>query len=153
MTTTLTTGGRLASSLVHASRGASSSSSSSCSNTTTTTQKLFGVRAVHRSTFHEGFVSLGRRKGGGLSSNASRRNATNFDGTNDVGGGGEEDDGKPRKGRRQYHNDTRRDDKRETVRIEFWREHYTIARKDSGKWTRTTESLSSTKRKWTKCKT
>ena len=86
MTTTLTTGGRLASSLV-ASRGASSSSS--CSNTTTT--RLFGVRAVHRSTFRR--IRLTRKKEGRRTRfDASRRNATN-DGTNDVGGGGEEDDG------------------------------------------------------------
>ena len=90
MTTTLTTGGRLASSLV-ASRGASSSSSCCCSNTTTTTQKLFGVRAVHRSTFRR--IRLTRKKEGRRTFfDASRRNATN-DGTNDVGGGGEEDDG------------------------------------------------------------
>ena len=90
MTTTLTTGGRLASSLV-ASRGASSSSSCCCSNTTTTTQKLFGVRAVHRSTFRR--IRLPRKNEGRRTFfDASRRNATN-DGTNDVGGGGEEDDG------------------------------------------------------------
>ena len=92
MTTTLTTGGRLASSLVHASRGASSSSSSSCSNTTTTTQKLFGVRAVHRSTFHRRIRLTRKKEGRRTLFDASRRNATN-DGTNDVGGGGEEDDG------------------------------------------------------------
>ena len=91
MTTTLTTGGRLASSLV-ASRGASSSSSCCCSNTTTTTQKLFGVRAVHRSTFHRRIRLTRKKEGRRTFFDASRRNATN-DGTNDVGGGGEEDDG------------------------------------------------------------
>ena len=152
MTTTLTTGGRLASSLVHASRGASSSSSSSCSNTTTT-QKLFGVRAVHRSTFHRRIRLTRKKEGRRTFFDASRRNATNFDGTNDVGGGGEEDDGNLEK---DEDNTATTPDvmiNRKRFESNSGENAYTIARKDGGEVDEDDREFVSTKRKWTKCKT